>query len=120
MARANLTREIAQIPDGALVLVDGLIASSVPGVLVPQAGRLRVVVLVHMPLGSGPTPADLADARDLEQEVLTAAQTEAEKKDHPETTPEHLCAHAADVVGEVHHRAPEGGHLALDARARDR
>ena len=26
------------------------------------------------------------------QEVLTAAQTEAEKKDHPETTPEHLLA----------------------------
>ena len=33
------------------MLVDGLIASTVPGILVPEAGRLRLVVLVHMSLG---------------------------------------------------------------------
>ena len=58
----GLARALAGIPDGATVLVDGLIASPAPEVLVPEAGRLRQVVLVHMPLG---------DAR--EREVLAAA-----------------------------------------------
>jgi glycosyltransferase involved in cell wall biosynthesis len=51
---AALTGVIAEIPDGAVVLLDGLIASTVPEVLVPQARRLRLVVLVHMPLGDEP------------------------------------------------------------------
>ena len=38
-------------PTDAVVLVDGLVASSGPEVLVPAARRLRLVVLVHMPLG---------------------------------------------------------------------
>ena len=42
------------IPDDAVVLLDGLIASTAPDVLVPQARRLRLVVLVHMPLGHRP------------------------------------------------------------------
>lgn len=47
------------IPDRAVVLVDGLIASAAPEVLVPQARRVRLVPLVHMPLGDraqGDTP----------------------------------------------------------------
>ena len=47
---------VGGIPDGALVLLDGLVASPAPEVLVPEAGRLRLVVLVHMPLGR-PTSA---------------------------------------------------------------
>lgn len=39
------------IPDGSLVLVDGLLASAVPEVMVPASRRLRVVVLMHMPIG---------------------------------------------------------------------
>lgn len=50
-ARAALDAVIAGLPDGAVVLVDGLIASTAPEVLVPAALRLRLVVLVHMPLG---------------------------------------------------------------------
>jgi glycosyltransferase involved in cell wall biosynthesis len=45
---AALARALRGIPDGALVLVDGLIASPV---LVPEARRLRLLVLMHMPLG---------------------------------------------------------------------
>ena len=59
---AALARAVEQIPDGAVVLLDGLIASPHPEVLVPHARRLRQVVLVHMPLG---------DRR--EHEVLAAA-----------------------------------------------
>jgi glycosyltransferase involved in cell wall biosynthesis len=53
---------LERIPDDAVVLLDGLIASPAPDVLVPHAGRLRQVVLMHMPLG---------DAR--ERAVLEAA-----------------------------------------------
>jgi glycosyltransferase involved in cell wall biosynthesis len=40
--------ELPDLPDGALLLVDGLVADAG---LVEVAARLRVVVLVHMPLG---------------------------------------------------------------------
>jgi glycosyltransferase involved in cell wall biosynthesis len=53
---------VARIPDGAVVLLDGLIASDAPEVLVPQAGRVAQVVLVHMPM-----------ADDRERDVLHAA-----------------------------------------------
>jgi len=45
----DLPRQLARIPDGAVVLLDGLVASPAPHVLVPEADRLRQVVLVHMP-----------------------------------------------------------------------
>jgi glycosyltransferase involved in cell wall biosynthesis len=59
---AALARAVGSIPDGAVVLLDGLIASPCPGVLVPHAQRLRQVVLIHMPL-----------ADDRERDVLAAA-----------------------------------------------
>jgi glycosyltransferase involved in cell wall biosynthesis len=54
----RLARAIAAVPDGALVLLDGLIASAATAVLVPESGRLRLVVLVHMPLGDVDVAAD--------------------------------------------------------------
>jgi glycosyltransferase involved in cell wall biosynthesis len=72
-ACATLTEVIAGIGDGAAVLVDGLIASTVPQVLVPEARRLRLVVLVHMPLGAELPGDEVADARARERAVLSAA-----------------------------------------------
>jgi glycosyltransferase involved in cell wall biosynthesis len=46
-----LARAVGRIPDGAVVLLDGLIASPAPEALVPHAHRLRPVVLLHMPIG---------------------------------------------------------------------
>jgi len=57
-----LADAVRRIPDGAVALLDGLIASGAPEVLVPEARRVRQVVLMHMPLG---------DRR--EREVLEAA-----------------------------------------------
>lgn len=48
---AALAGVVSRIPDGAVVLLDGLVASPASAVLVPEAGRLRLVPLVHMPLG---------------------------------------------------------------------
>jgi glycosyltransferase involved in cell wall biosynthesis len=70
---AALARAVRRIPDGALVLLDGLIASAATEALVPQARRLRQVVLVHMPLGHRPPNGDAGAVRTREREVLTAA-----------------------------------------------
>ncbi len=48
-ARDDLARILSAIPDGATVLIDGLIASPAAAQLLPHAGRMRVTVLLHMP-----------------------------------------------------------------------
>ena len=68
--RAALRDVVSAIPDGAVVLLDGLVASAAPEVLVPEARRLGLVILVHMPLGNGP-PGEVAARR--EATVMTAA-----------------------------------------------
>ena len=72
---AGLARLLAAVPDGETVLLDGLVACGVPDAVVPQAGRVRLVVLVHLPLAAEVgLPADVAadlDAR--ERATLRAA-----------------------------------------------
>jgi glycosyltransferase involved in cell wall biosynthesis len=63
-----LARELAALPDGATVLVDGLLASRLPAVMLPASRRLRVVLLVHLPVG-----VDDVLARLPEQQVVGAA-----------------------------------------------
>ncbi|HEY4315457.1 MAG TPA: glycosyltransferase family 4 protein [Actinomycetes bacterium] len=50
-AHDGLAATLRVVPDGGLVLVDGLVASAAPDELAAAAGRLRLVVLVHLPLG---------------------------------------------------------------------
>jgi glycosyltransferase involved in cell wall biosynthesis len=69
-ARRALRRALAAIPDQGTVLVDGLLASASPDVVVPATGRLWLGVLVHLPVGVE-DPA----ARPAEREVLAAART---------------------------------------------
>jgi glycosyltransferase involved in cell wall biosynthesis len=64
-AASALAAVLAGIPDDAVVLLDGLVASTASDVLVPEAGRLRQVVLVHMPTGER--------HRGRERAVLSAA-----------------------------------------------
>jgi glycosyltransferase involved in cell wall biosynthesis len=70
-AHAALGAILGRLPDGAVVLLDGLVASTAPEVLVPAAARLRLVALVHMPLGCVPS-ANGARAR--EHAVLAAVR----------------------------------------------
>jgi glycosyltransferase involved in cell wall biosynthesis len=70
--RADLARALATVPDEQVVLLDGLVASAVPDVLVPQARRLRLAVLVHMPLDSRSEAETLAAASAI---VTTSAWT---------------------------------------------
>ncbi|WP_351222929.1 glycosyltransferase family 4 protein [Streptomyces sp. NPDC002133] len=74
-AREELARTLRAAPDGSLVLLDGLVACGVPEVVVPEAERLRLAVLVHLPLGdeTGLAP-DVAAALDAaERRTLRAA-----------------------------------------------
>ncbi|MGH3423341.1 MAG: glycosyltransferase family 4 protein [Nocardioidaceae bacterium] len=50
-AREGLAGVLDGLPGGALVLLDGLVASAAPEVVLAHAVRLRLVVLVHTPLG---------------------------------------------------------------------
>lgn len=73
-AEQALARLIGGIPDGAVVLIDDLIACTVPGILVPEADRLRLVVLVHLSLGEASPGHQVADAHAREGAVLSAAR----------------------------------------------
>jgi glycosyltransferase involved in cell wall biosynthesis len=70
---AALDGALRRIPDGAVVLLDGLVASTAPEVLVPHAARLHLIALVHMPLGHRPTERGADGARMRERAVLSAA-----------------------------------------------
>lgn len=63
-----LAEELALIPDGSVVLLDGLVASPAPEALVPESDRLRLVALVHMPLGQ-------TEPDEREAAVLAAAES---------------------------------------------
>ncbi len=74
-AEAGLAGVLGAVPDGGTVLLDGLVACGVPQVVGPHAGRLRLVVLLHLPLADeAGLPTDVAaelDAR--ERATLRAA-----------------------------------------------
>jgi glycosyltransferase involved in cell wall biosynthesis len=68
-----LSALLAEVPDDGVVLLDGLVASAAPDVLVPEAQRTRQVALVHMPLGHRPPTGEADAVRAREGAVLTAA-----------------------------------------------
>jgi glycosyltransferase involved in cell wall biosynthesis len=113
-ALSRLARAVDAVPDGGLVLFDGLIASAAATVLVPESGRLRLVVLVHMPLG------DVAVAADAEMEVLrharavvtTSSWTRERLLDRYQLPPDrvHVARPGADL-GEEAPGSPGGGRL---------
>jgi glycosyltransferase involved in cell wall biosynthesis len=72
-ARAGLARIVSGIPDGATVLIDGLIASPAAGQLLPHMGRVRMTVLLHMPLATAPGTHPDAGVQRSERDVLRAA-----------------------------------------------
>src|SRR5690348_1581386 len=72
-ARACLARIVSDIPDGASVLIDGLIASPAAAQLLPHTGRIRMTVLLHMPLATAFDTHQDAGAERSERVVLRAA-----------------------------------------------
>jgi glycosyltransferase involved in cell wall biosynthesis len=75
-ATDTLTGVLAGLPDGAVTLVDGLVAVAAPDELVREAHRLRIVVLLHMPFGERDAEARAAEGRVLS--VAAAVVTTSE------------------------------------------
>jgi hypothetical protein len=75
--RAALARALGEIPDKSDVLLDGLVACGVPEILEPHAQRLRLIVLVHLPLSdeTGLTTPEKTRLRALERRTLHLADT---------------------------------------------
>ncbi|MEG8278120.1 glycosyltransferase family 4 protein [Streptomyces sp. AHA2] len=109
-ARTELARTLAALPDGAVVLLDGLVACGVPEIVVPETGRLRMAVLVHLPLGdeTGLEPAVAAELDARERTVLRAVPAVIATSDwavrrlvsHHGLPPErvHVAAPGADIA----------------------
>ena len=72
----HAAQQIAAIPDGALVVVDGLAFGAMPGVAEQHAKRLRWVALVHHPLAleTGLSEAQRQQLFDSEQRALIRAR----------------------------------------------
>jgi glycosyltransferase involved in cell wall biosynthesis len=68
---AGLGSVLAGLPDGAVVLVDGLVGSPAPAAIEGERERLRLAVLVHLPLGVD-LPGQVA-RREEEARALRAA-----------------------------------------------
>jgi glycosyltransferase involved in cell wall biosynthesis len=66
---ARLDAVLAGLPEDAAVLVDGLLGCAAAEVVAPACGRLRVTMLVHLPLGAG-TDEAAPDAAIGEARVL--------------------------------------------------
>lgn len=76
-ARDALAAALDDIPDKSDVLVDGLVGCGVPEILEPHARRVRLIVLVHLPLSdeTGLSAAHAMFLRERERRTLLAADT---------------------------------------------
>jgi glycosyltransferase involved in cell wall biosynthesis len=94
-----LAGALHRLPDGTTVLLDGLVAGAVPEVLEPAAARLRLVVLVHLPLSdeTGLPAHEAARLAALERRTLHAAAEVI-------TTSEAAARRIADLYGVPPHR----------------
>jgi hypothetical protein len=75
-ARAHATHVLAAVPDGELVMVDGLAFGAMAGEAAREARRLRLVALVHHPLAdeTGRTPDEAAALKGSETRALAATR----------------------------------------------
>lgn len=108
-ARMAVAAALARVTDGGQVLVDGLVASVVPEVLEPEADRLRLVVLMHMPRDEPREVAALSAASAI---VTTSDWTRRWLLDHYALPEDRMYVVPPGVdVADVAPPSPSGGRL---------
>jgi glycosyltransferase involved in cell wall biosynthesis len=112
-ARADLARIVSAIPDGETVLIDGLIASPTAAQLLPHTGRIRMTVLLHMPLATARDTHHDASAERSERVVLGAATGVVVTS---EWTRQQVLTRYALPAGRVHVARPGVDRVAAPAR----
>jgi glycosyltransferase involved in cell wall biosynthesis len=115
-ALARLALALDALPDGAVVLVDGLIASAARAVLAPPSERLRLrlVVLVHMVFGGDAVPErDEAAVLALARAVVTTSDWTRRRllARYPLPADRVHVAHPGSEPAPVSPRTPDGGRL---------
>jgi len=75
-ARAHATQVLAAVPDGELVMVDGLAFGAMAEEAARESRRLRLVALVHHPLAdeTGRAPDEAARLKDSETRALATTR----------------------------------------------
>jgi glycosyltransferase involved in cell wall biosynthesis len=106
---------LGALPDGALALVDGLVASAEPDRVIEHAARLRLVVLVHLPWGHGSPEhreAEAAMLRSAAGVVTTSDWTRSWLVDEYAVPPDRItvAVPGADQAG-LAPGTPSGGRL---------
>jgi glycosyltransferase involved in cell wall biosynthesis len=112
-ARADLARIVSAIPDGEIVLIDGLVASPTAAQLLPHTGRIRMTVLLHMPLATAADTHHDASAERSERAVLRAAAGVVVTS---EWTRRQVLTRYAIPAGRVHVARPGVDRVAASAR----
>jgi len=108
-ALSAVAAALARVPDGGQVLVDGLLASVAPEVLEPEADRLRLVVLLHMPRDEPREVAALSAASAI---VATSDWTRRWLLDHYALPEDRVYVVPPGVdVADVAPPSPSGGRL---------
>ncbi|KQT85146.1 glycosyltransferase family 4 protein [Aurantimonas sp. Leaf443] len=74
---ADAARRLAALPDGALVLADGLAFGAMPEIAEREGARLNIVALCHHPLclETGLSPEESARLEDSERRALAMARS---------------------------------------------
>ena len=112
-ARADLARVVSAIPDGESALIDGLIASPSAAQLLPHTSRIRMTVLLHMPLT---TACDTHHHESAKHSELVVLRTATGVVVTSEWTRQHVLTRYGIPAHRVHVARPGADRVATPAR----